>query len=168
MIIRGDRIVAANCTLPLSDSPNIATNVHTRHRAALGLSEQSDAVIVIVSEETGTVSVAAGGKMPRGFNAESLRIKLYESFGIPTMRKQRRRDKEANGTERGGNAFSHAAAAFMAGSKQGVEALAVRGVAALGKSAPHLTNGQVPAQETIAPSPTNQRDNQENDGEQGS
>ncbi len=55
VIIRGRRVVAAGCTLPLSDSPNIATNVHTRHRAALGVCEQSDAVVVVVSEETGTI-----------------------------------------------------------------------------------------------------------------
>lgn len=81
VIIRGGRVVAAGCTLPLSDSPNIATNVHTRHRAALGVSEQSDALVVIVSEETGTISLASGGKLVRGLKDETLRKRLMEAFG---------------------------------------------------------------------------------------
>jgi diadenylate cyclase len=66
VIVRGQRIVAAGCTLPLSDSPNIATNVHMRHRAALGVSEHSDAVVVVVSEERGTISLAIDGKLIPG------------------------------------------------------------------------------------------------------
>lgn len=84
VILRGGRIVAAGCTLPLSDSPNIATNVHTRHRAALGVSEQSDAVVVIVSEETGTISLAIGGKLIRGLKDDTLRTRLLEAFGRKT------------------------------------------------------------------------------------
>lgn len=81
VIIRGGRIVAAGCTLPLSDSPNIATNVHMRHRAAIGVSENSDAVVVVISEETGTVSLAVGGKLIRGLKNDTLRTKLLEAFG---------------------------------------------------------------------------------------
>jgi diadenylate cyclase len=81
VIIRGGRIIAAGCYLPLSDSPNISANVHTRHRAAIGVSENSDAVVVVVSEETGTVSIAVGGKLNRGLNEEKLRAKLAEAFG---------------------------------------------------------------------------------------
>ena len=78
VILRGKRVVAAGCTLPLSDAPNIATNVHTRHRAALGVSEQSDAVVIVVSEETGTISLAMGGKLIRGLRDETLRRRLGE------------------------------------------------------------------------------------------
>jgi len=81
VILRGGRIVAAGCTLPLSDSPNIATNVHMRHRAAMGVSENSDALVVVVSEETGTISIAQGGRLVRGVKPETLREKLMEGFG---------------------------------------------------------------------------------------
>lgn len=82
VVIRQGRIVAAGCTLPLSDAPNIATNVHMRHRAAMGASENSDALVVVVSEETGTISIAQGGRLVRGIKPETLREKLHESFGI--------------------------------------------------------------------------------------
>ena len=81
VILRGRRLVAAGCTLPLSDSPNIATNVHMRHRAAIGASENSDAVVIIVSEETGTISLAIRGKLIRGLKNDTLRTKLLEAFG---------------------------------------------------------------------------------------
>ncbi len=81
VILRNGRIVAAGCTLPLSDAPNIATNVHMRHRAAMGVSENSDAVVVIVSEETGTISLSIGGKLDRGLKPELLREKLLTAFG---------------------------------------------------------------------------------------
>lgn len=81
VIVRGGLLAAAGCTLPLSDAPNIAANVHMRHRAAMGASESSDAVVVIVSEETGTISLAVGGKLDRGLKAELLREKLLTAFG---------------------------------------------------------------------------------------
>ncbi|MBB6051656.1 diadenylate cyclase CdaA [Armatimonas rosea] len=81
VIVRDGFLVAAGCTLPLSDAPNIATNVHMRHRAAMGASESSDAVVVIVSEETGTISIAIGGKLDRGLKPELLREKLLSAFG---------------------------------------------------------------------------------------
>ncbi|MBC8143698.1 MAG: TIGR00159 family protein, partial [Armatimonadetes bacterium] len=58
VIIRGNKIAGAGCRLPSSESPNVATTVHMRHRAAIGMSENSDAVIVVVSEESGTISIA--------------------------------------------------------------------------------------------------------------
>jgi len=91
VIIRGNRVAAAGCRLPLSDSPNISSNVHMRHRAALGLSENSDAVIVIVSEETGTISVAVNSKLIRGLNEDKLRRRLQEAFGYAAPRKPGRR-----------------------------------------------------------------------------
>ena len=63
LIVRGDRIAAAGCLLPLTERPHLARQYGTRHRAAIGLSEQSDAVVVVVSEETGGVHVAERGEM---------------------------------------------------------------------------------------------------------
>src|SRR5258708_39489386 len=71
VVIREDRIVAAGCTLPLTVSPRVDATAHTRHKAALGMSEETDSVVVIVSEETGTVSIAAEGKLIRGLREET-------------------------------------------------------------------------------------------------
>jgi len=72
VIIRGSRILAAGCTLPLSESAHVGTMIHTRHKAALGVAEESDAAVVVVSEETGTVSLAVEGKLHRGLDQEAL------------------------------------------------------------------------------------------------
>lgn len=76
VIIRGNRIVAASCTLPLSDSPRLGTMIHTRHKAALGVSEESDAVVLVVSEETGMISMSVEGTLLRGLDPEQVRSKL--------------------------------------------------------------------------------------------
>jgi len=76
MIIRDAKIVAAGCILPLTDDTTISRSLGTRHRAGVGMSENSDAVVVIVSEETGIISVAKGGELTRNFTTESLRIEL--------------------------------------------------------------------------------------------
>lgn len=76
IIVRGDRIVSATCYLPLSDNMRISKSLGTRHRAALGMSEVSDALIIVVSEETGAVSVAQGGFLYRNINEKELREKL--------------------------------------------------------------------------------------------
>lgn len=78
IIIRGDRIVSATCYLPLSDNMGISKDLGTRHRAAVGMSEVSDALIVVVSEETGAVSVAQGGQLYRNVNEEELGDKLTD------------------------------------------------------------------------------------------
>ncbi len=72
VIIRGSRILAAGCTLPLSESAHVGTMIHTRHKAALGVAEESDAAVVVVSEETGTISLAVEGKLHRGLDDETL------------------------------------------------------------------------------------------------
>ena len=76
VIIRGDRIVAATCYLPLSDNMKLSKELGTRHRAAVGMSEVSDALVITVSEETGRVSFAIGGHLTRGVPREQLRDKL--------------------------------------------------------------------------------------------
>ncbi len=76
VVIRQEKLVAAGCTLPLTASPRVEGAVHTRHKAALGMSEESDAVVVVISEETGTVSIAVHGKLIRGLRDETLRERL--------------------------------------------------------------------------------------------
>ncbi len=78
LVISDGRIRAAGCLLPLSAQNDINRNLGTRHRAALGLSENSDAVVIVVSEETGVISVAVDGTLIRGFSQDTLRIKLTE------------------------------------------------------------------------------------------
>ena len=73
VIIRGDRIAAAGCFLPLSENPNLSKELGTRHRAALGLTEQSDSIGIIVSEETGVISVAEEGRLTRYLDENTLK-----------------------------------------------------------------------------------------------
>ena len=73
VIVRGNRIVAATCYLPLSDNMELSKQLGTRHRAGVGISEVTDSVTIIVSEETGQVSVAQGGKLTRSVNSAKLR-----------------------------------------------------------------------------------------------
>ena len=76
VIVRGDRIVSATCYLPLSDNMGISKDLGTRHRAAIGMSEVSDALVISVSEETGYVSVALGGQLVRNVTPEYLKERL--------------------------------------------------------------------------------------------
>lgn len=79
VLIRDERIAAAGCVLPLTQNRNISSDLGTRHRAGIGMSEASDAVVVIVSEETGTISVAIGGMLKRHLAAQTLeRLLLNE------------------------------------------------------------------------------------------
>ena len=80
MIIRDGRIAAAGCVLPLSDSNRLSADLGTRHRAGVGMSEASDAVVVIVSEETGTISVALGGMLKRHLAPQTLERLLHNEL----------------------------------------------------------------------------------------
>ncbi|OUM98679.1 MAG: TIGR00159 family protein [Paenibacillaceae bacterium ZCTH02-B3] len=80
VIIRGPQIVAAGCYLPLSENPFISKELGTRHRAGIGITEVSDAISIIVSEETGTVSLAIGGQLVHDIQEESLISKLFEEL----------------------------------------------------------------------------------------
>jgi diadenylate cyclase len=80
-IIQGDRVAAAACFLPLSVNPRVSRDLGTRHRAALGLTEENDAVVIVVSEETGTVSLVIAGDIERGLSADALRIRLRALLG---------------------------------------------------------------------------------------
>ena len=75
VIIRGNRIVAAGCVFPLSQQTDLHKQLGTRHRAAVGMSEESDAVVVVVSEETGTISVCYRGRLSRGM--DEVRLKRF-------------------------------------------------------------------------------------------
>jgi hypothetical protein len=78
VIVQRDRIAAAACFLPLSMNPVLSTQLGTRHRAGIGVTEETDAIAVIVSEETGTISLAVAGKIERDITVEQLREHLGE------------------------------------------------------------------------------------------
>ena len=80
-IIQGDRVAAAACFLPLSVNPRVSRELGTRHRAALGLTEENDAAAIVVSEETGSISLVIGGDLQRGISPEALRIELRSLMG---------------------------------------------------------------------------------------
>ena len=80
MIIREGQVYAAGCILPLTSNENVSAELGTRHRAALGMSENSDAVVVVVSEETGQISIAMEGKLTRNYNRVTLREVLESAL----------------------------------------------------------------------------------------
>src|SRR5271157_703080 len=92
VIIQKDRIAAAACFLPLSMNPVLSTQMGTRHRAGIGITEETDAIAVIISEETGTISMAVGGKIERDLTVEQLRERMSSELrrymspvGLPTV-----------------------------------------------------------------------------------
>lgn len=80
VIIRGDKIASAACVFPTSDNPNLSKRLGTRHRAALGITEQTDAIALVVSEETSRISLAIRGKIYYNLSLEETRIKLLEEL----------------------------------------------------------------------------------------
>ena len=80
VVIRGDRIAAAGCFLPLTENPNLSKQLGTRHRAALGITESSDALAIIVSEETGVISMAQNGKLTRYLDMDGLKSVLRSIY----------------------------------------------------------------------------------------
>lgn len=82
VVVRGDRIVYASCILPLSRSADLPKKYGTRHRAAVGISEETDALCVVVSEETGEISLAVGGKLQRNLDSEILREILLKELKV--------------------------------------------------------------------------------------
>lgn len=103
VIVRGDRVVSATCYLPLSDSLNLSKDLGTRHRAAVGVSEVSDSLTIVVSEETGKVSVAMRGQIYHDIDADFLREKLqylqnrnHEATGLEIIKRRFRNGKEVS------------------------------------------------------------------------
>ncbi|MBR1855242.1 MAG: diadenylate cyclase CdaA [Lachnospiraceae bacterium] len=104
VIVRGNRILAATCYLPLSDNLALSKELGTRHRAGVGISEVSDSITVIVSEETGRVSVAYEGELNRNLDAENLRTFLMQNMRggneeNKSKRKGRNKGKDADSEE---------------------------------------------------------------------
>ena len=90
VIVRGNRVVSATCYLPLSDNMELSKDLGTRHRAGVGISEVTDSMTVIVSEETGKISIAYGGKLERGLDAERLKQRLLDIQNKPAEEKKRK------------------------------------------------------------------------------
>jgi diadenylate cyclase len=88
IVLQNDILIAAKCQLPLTQNPNLDPNLGMRHRAALGLSEQSDAVVLVVSEETGMISMAEHGILTRGLTEEGLKHRLSEAFSPKVQAKR--------------------------------------------------------------------------------
>ena len=99
-IVQGNRVAATACFLPLSINPQLSKELGTRHRAAIGITEDTDAVAIVVSEETGTVSYLEDGNILRGMDGETLRAKLHRALG--TSRANRSQD--VKGSVREGSA----------------------------------------------------------------
>ncbi len=87
VIMRGSRVVAAGCLFPLTENPDISKRLGTRHRAGIGLSEETDALVIVVSEETGKVSVALKGELQQDLSRDQLEKNLRENLG-DVMRSQ--------------------------------------------------------------------------------
>ncbi|MBR6771183.1 MAG: diadenylate cyclase CdaA [Lachnospiraceae bacterium] len=103
VIIRGNRVISATCYLPLSDNMALSKDLGTRHRAAVGISEATDSMTIIVSEETGKISVAYEGKLERSLSGDELKEKLYLVQNKPVEEKKRKigkgREKNAKETD---------------------------------------------------------------------
>jgi len=97
VVIRGDRIVAAGVQFPLADGENLPQELGSRHRAAIGLSQEADSLILIVSEETGTISLAERGELKRGLSADDLRPILSKGLGSVTIQPKPQTQEEPDG-----------------------------------------------------------------------
>ncbi len=100
VIIRNGKICAAGCILPSSKSTDIPKDLGTRHRAAVGISEQSDAVVIVVSEETGNISIANNGILKRGYNSGTLKDDLFLLLSGNTEEENRRILQNSNKEEK--------------------------------------------------------------------
>ena len=88
VVIQGSLLLAAKCQLPLTQNPRLDPTLGMRHRAALGLSEQTDAIVIVVSEETGMISVAENGVLTRGLSKDSLTKRIQDAFAIDSGKKK--------------------------------------------------------------------------------
>jgi diadenylate cyclase len=95
VVVRRHRIAAAACFLPLTLNPRLSKDLGTRHRAAIGITEDSDAVAVVVSEETGLISFVEGGQIRRGLDATKLRASIFQALETPAAKSAREREKQA-------------------------------------------------------------------------
>jgi diadenylate cyclase len=89
VVIQSDRVAAAACLFPLTDNPDVSKRLGTRHRAAIGLSEETDAIVIVVSEESGQISLASGGTLLKGLEPEAFEEKLRDSLQTESPRPRR-------------------------------------------------------------------------------
>jgi diadenylate cyclase len=99
VVIRRHRIAAAACFLPLTLNPRLSKDLGTRHRAAIGITEDSDAVAVVISEETGLISFVEGGQIRRGLDATKLRAAIFHALEAPAARAAREKGNKPADTE---------------------------------------------------------------------
>jgi diadenylate cyclase len=99
VIVQNDRVAAAACFLPLTQNPRLSKDTGTRHRAAIGITEDTDAVAVVVSEETGIVSFVEGGAIKRNLDTTLLRRLLLAAMEIPVVERKRERTKTMKESE---------------------------------------------------------------------
>jgi diadenylate cyclase len=90
IVIQSDRVAAAACLFPLTDNPDVSKRLGTRHRAAIGLSEETDAIVIVVSEETGQISIAMGGTLMKGLEPEDFEERLRASVQSDSSPRSRR------------------------------------------------------------------------------
>ncbi len=98
VILRGDRILAAACLFPLTENPEVQRRLGTRHRAALGLTEETDAVTLVVSEETGQVSLCAAGRLYRQIPLDQIEERLVELLGATPQERSTEEDASSQST----------------------------------------------------------------------
>jgi len=95
VVIRHHRVAAASCFLPLTLNPRLSKDLGTRHRAAIGVTEDSDAVAVVVSEETGLISFVEGGRIKRGLDATRLRAAIFQALEVSPKKERERKVSDA-------------------------------------------------------------------------
>jgi diadenylate cyclase len=99
VVVRRHRVAAAACFLPLTLNPRLSKDLGTRHRAALGITEDTDAVAVVVSEETGLISFVQAGKIKRGLDATKLRAHIFQALEAPAAEARREKNKPLSDAE---------------------------------------------------------------------
>jgi diadenylate cyclase len=99
VVVRGHRVAAAACFLPLTLNPRLSKDLGTRHRAAIGITEDTDSVAVVVSEETGLISFVQNGQIRRGLDATKLRTQIFDAMQAPTRNEARDADAETETNE---------------------------------------------------------------------
>src|SRR5918911_3135318 len=99
VVVRGHRVAAAACFLPLTLNPRLSKDLGTRHRAAIGITEDTDAVAVVVSEETGLISFVQGGQIRRGLDATKLRASIFQALEVPQAAPARETEKSLKETD---------------------------------------------------------------------
>jgi diadenylate cyclase len=113
IIIKDERIAAASVFLPLTKNPEISRELGTRHRAAIGITEGSDAISIVVSEETGLITWVEGGQIRRNIDTANLRRRLIDAMELPVIRTKREKEKEKEKEK--ANAMSEAEGEITAG-----------------------------------------------------